>query len=268
MLDEAAFDDALEQDPDAAMTMLVDMGKATDEKLRAAARRLAGKIVIDVGRRAVPRNTGVSRLRAVPADRGGELDLDASMPELLDARAEGRGPITENMVARHWGRPQLALCLVIDASGSMTGSRLAAAALTAAACAWRAPDDHAVLSFARSVDVLRSIRSERPTGPLVDAILALRGHGVTALGTALRAASDQLQMTRAQRRVVVLLSDCRATDDEDPVPFGIGIPELLILAPADDTDQAEDFARRTGARWAPMHGAAGAPAALAELLGP
>ena len=52
---------------------------------------------------------------------------------------------------RDWGRPDLALCLLVDASGSMSGSRLATAAVTAAACSWRAPGEYAVVSFARTV---------------------------------------------------------------------------------------------------------------------
>jgi Mg-chelatase subunit ChlD len=267
VLDENAFDNAFAEDPDATVAMLVDMGSATDERLRATARALAGKIVLDAGRRGVPGASGVGKLRRVPAEYGGELDLDASLPSLLDARAARRTPSVDDLVARTWGRPELALCLLVDTSGSMTGARLAAAALTAGACSWRAPSDYAVLSFSREVRVLRSMHSHlRPAG-VVDSVLALQGHGVTALGTALRAACDQLEQSTAARRVVVLLSDCRATDEEDPLPSARRVPELLVLAPAEDCDQAAQFASSAGARWAPLSGAAAAPTALATLLG-
>lgn len=243
------------------------MGRATDAKLRAAARRLAAKIVLDRTRGAVPRARGVSRLRSVRADVGGDLDLDASMDAVLAAHAEKVAPQLEDLIARHWGRPQLAVCLVVDRSGSMGGARLAAAALTAAACAWRAPGDHAVLAFARDVQVLRPMDSVRPGGDVVDSVLGLRGHGVTALADALGAAAEQLSRSRAERRVVVLLSDCRATDDRDPVPIAAQLPELLVLAPAEDAEQAEAFARASGARWASLSGPSAAPAVLAELLG-
>ncbi|MGZ4560414.1 MAG: hypothetical protein ACXVXJ_05475, partial [Mycobacteriaceae bacterium] len=62
------------------------------------------------------------------------------------------------------------------------------------------------------------------------------------------------------------LSDCRATDEEDPVAVAALIPELVVLAPADDSEQAAEFARRCGARWAPLKGVADTPAVLAELL--
>ncbi|RZT86842.1 Mg-chelatase subunit ChlD [Pseudonocardia sediminis] len=266
MLDAEAFDAALKESPDTTLALMADMARATDEKLRAAARRLAGRIMLDTARSGPPRERGIGRLRPVPADRGGDLDLDASLGTVAEARAAGRVPALDELTARAWARPGLAVCLLVDASGSMGGTRLAAAALAAAACAWRAPGEHAVLSFAKEVTVLRSLHSTRAPAAVVDDVLGLRGHGVTGLAGALRAAGEQLSRTRAARKVVVLLSDCRATDDQDPLPAAARLPELLVLAPAEDTEQAEDLTRRTGGRWAPIAGAADAASALTELL--
>ncbi|WP_370589027.1 VWA domain-containing protein [Pseudonocardia sp. C8] len=267
VLDADAFDAALAERPDETLELLVEMTRATDTALRTAARRLAGRVVLDIGRSGRVTRRGIGRLRAVPADRGGDLDLDASLGAVADARAARRPLGLDELTARTWARPALALCLVVDASGSMNGSRLATAALTAAACAFRAPGDHAVLSFAAETQVLRDMDSGRPASAVVDRVLGLRGHGVTALAGALRAAAAQLERTRAQRKVVVLLSDCRATDDQDPVPVARRIPELVVLAPGDDAEQAADLAARAGARWAPVAGPSDAPEALVSLLG-
>ncbi len=101
---------------------------------------------------------------------------------------------------------------------------------------------------------------------MVNDVLALRGHGVTALAGALRAAARELGGSSAARRVTVLLSDCRATDEEDPVPAARLLDELVVLAPAGDVDQAAAFAARVGARWAALRSAADAPAALRSVL--
>ena len=101
---------------------------------------------------------------------------------------------------------------------------------------------------------------------VVNGLLGLRGHGMTAVAAALRTASEQLGAARATRRVTVLLSDCRATDGEDPVPAASAQEELLILAPAEDSAEAEQLARQAGARLAIVASAADAPAALASLL--
>ena len=265
-IDEAALDAALRADAGKTLEMLADMTVATDERMRAAARRLAGKIVLDRARAGRARARGTSKLREIAADRGGDLDLDRSMEAIAEARAGGRMPALDELVARDWGRPELAVCLLVDASGSMSGARLAEAALTAAACSWRAPIEFAVLSFAREVRVHRALTAHVGAATLVEQLLGLRGHGVTALAAALRAGGAQLAGARSGRRITILLSDCRATDEQDPVPAGAALDELMVMAPADDCVEAKEFAAATGARLETMADAADAPAALARLL--
>jgi Mg-chelatase subunit ChlD len=265
-LDEAALAAALHDDEGRALHLLADLTTATDERLREHARRLAGRILLDRARAGVARRTGAARLRAVAADHGGDLDLDLSMEGIGAARAAGRAPHLQELVARDWGRPDLALCLLVDASGSMTGERLAAAAITAAACTWRAPAELAVVSFAREIRVHRALTGRSAPERVVGELLALRGHGLTAVAGALRAGADQLTTARAARRVTVLLSDCRATDDQDPLPAARAHSELLVIAPADDPAAAEALAVAAGARLATIASADEAPRALARLL--
>ena len=266
MLDERALDRALSADPDATLAMVADLVHATDESLRAQARRLAARLVIDRSRTGRPVRTGTARPRLVPASQGGDLDVDASLEGIVTARGEHRPADLDDLTARDWGRQDLAVCLLVDASGSMSGERLAVSATVTAACALRAPSQHAVLAFAGDVRTLRPLHGVEPAATVVDRVLALRGHGVTRLADALRAASAALASARAQRRVVVLLSDCRHTD-EDPLPVARTVSELVVLAPRDDAEQAEAFAAATGARWAELSGADSAPALLRELLG-
>jgi Mg-chelatase subunit ChlD len=257
---------ALAADPDGTLAMVADLVHATDESLRAQARRLAARLVIDRSRSGRPVRSGTARPRLVPAGRGGDLDVDASMDGIVTAHGERRPADLDELTARDWGRQDVAVCLLVDASGSMSGERLAVAATVTAACALRAPAQHAVLAFAGDVRALRTLHAGDPAATVVDRVLALRGHGVTRLADALRAASAELAGARAQRRVVVLLSDCRHTD-EDPVPVARTVPELVVLAPRDDAEQAHAFAAAAGARCAELAGADSAPGLLRELLG-
>jgi Mg-chelatase subunit ChlD len=100
----------------------------------------------------------------------------------------------------------------------------------------------------------------------VDRVLGLRGHGVTGLAGALRFGAEALADARAARRVVVLLSDCRATDGEDPVASAASIPDLIVVAPRDDGAEAAALAAAAGAKCATLDSLDGAVALLNELL--
>src|SRR4029077_11258176 len=115
--------------------------------------------------------------------------------------------------------------------------------------ALRAPQEHAILSFAATVEVIKPLASDTAPAVMAGRLLGLRGHGVTRLADALRAAHEQLAQARARRRVVILLSDCRSTDEDDTLECACRLPELIILAPADDHDQAAQLAGLYGARW-------------------
>jgi len=195
--------------------------------------------------------SGISRLRPVRGAADGDLDIDASIEGVSAAR-----PVAlDDLTTVHWARAQTAFAVVVDRSGSMSGARLAAAATVAAACALRAPREHAVLSFAASVDLIRPLASEIVPAVVAEWLLRLRGHGVTRLSDALTAAREQLAHARARRRVVILLSDCRSTDD-DTLEVARTLPELIILAPRPITSKPPSSrtwrahaGRRSRTRW-------------------
>src|SRR5262249_53402935 len=141
-----------------------------------------------------------------------------------------------------------------------------AAATVAAACALRAPQEHAVLSFAATVDVIRPLASDITPAAVAERLLGLRGHGVTRLADALKAPGEQLAPAQAPPPGVLLLSDCRGTDEADTLETARSLPELIILAPADDHEQAAQLAGLSGARWAPLGHPLDAAAALDRLL--
>ena len=265
VLDEQAMSQALAEDP-AAFELLAAMTTATDERLRAAAIRLSSRIVLERARAGRASMRGVSRLRPARGATDGDLDIDASVEGVSAARTEARPVGHEDLTTVHWARPRTAFVVVVDRSGSMSGPRLAAAATVAAACALRAPDEHAVLSFAATVDVLRPLVSDVPPAAVAERLLRLRGHGVTRLADALKAAREQLAQARARRRVVILLSDCRSTDEDDTLEIACRLPELIILAPADDHEQAAQLAGLSGARWGLIAHPLDAAAVLDRLL--
>ena len=78
-LDEAAFNDLLRTDADAAVALLADLGAATDPQLRAQARRLAARLFVRAGRLGAGTGRGYRRLSPGRAGGEGDLDLDLTL---------------------------------------------------------------------------------------------------------------------------------------------------------------------------------------------
>ena len=266
-IDDDALADLVDEDPDHAMSLLAQMRGATDQKLAALAARLAGRLVLDVAKAGPVQARGVGAMASSPADRvAGDLDLDASLDGLVYARATGELIDAGDLRVRHWTQPATALALVIDRSGSMSGKRLATAAVAAAACAHRAPVDWSVLAFADRVIAVKSQDDSRSSLAVVDDLLRLRGQGTTDLAGALTAAARQLDRSRAKRRVTILMSDCRATTGADAIPVARGLDELCVIAPTDDVDDAAEFAKAVGAQLATVDEPTDIPAAFLKVL--
>lgn len=261
-LDEDAVDESMRDDPDETLALMADLVGATDQKLRDLAKRLAGRLFLDVARRGPVRPRGVGLLRDVSyTPDGGDLDIDASMEAIVEGRA---GAIdAERLRLRGWVKPGTALCLLVDRSGSMGGKPLATAAVAAAAVASRSPQDYSVLAFGKDVVVAKAQTTPKPGELVVTDVLSLRGFGTTDLAGALRIAADQLARSRAGRKVTVVLSDCRATVDGDPVAAAAGLDEVVVIAPESDDEEARAFAARVGARITTVSG----PSQVAEALG-
>ncbi len=252
-LDLTAFDAAVAEDPEAAAAMLADMAVATDRQLRAAARRLAGRVFIRLGRVGPARSRGTRRL-GPSRSPDGDLDLDRT----LDGWSPGpsRSPQPEDIITRTWTARRRAVCLVVDISGSMQGLAVALAAVAAAGVVVANENgpltlQPSVLAFGVGVRVLQAQGVRRPPEQLLSDLVALRGHGTTDLAAGLRAASKQLAGAVADERLVVLLSDCLHTAGDDPATALGGIDRLHVLVPlggAEAEAAAAALAARGGGR--------------------
>ena len=267
-LDESAVDDAMDDDPDAMLALLADLTGATDPKLRDLAKRLAGRLFLDVAKRGPIRPRGIGKMATLPyRPDAGDIDLDASMSAIVESRAARSAIDPEELKVRTWVRPGTAIALCVDRSGSMGGEPLATSAVATAAVAWRSPEDYSVITFGKDVVVVKSQESSKGSELVVNDVLALRGFGTTDLAGALRTANEQLSRSRAGRRIAVVLSDCRATVEGDVAAAARSLDEVVIIAPAEDDLEARALAAQIGARVATVAGPSDVPAALQSVLG-
>ena len=266
-IDEAALNEQLDADPDATLATLARMTSATDEALRALAKRLAGQLFLDLTRDHRADDVGIGRIASTRYRPEGDLDLDGSLDALLDARSRDEVVDPEQLRVHTWTAPATAWCLLIDRSGSMHGEPVATAAMAAAAVVQRAQPEVAVLSFGREVVACTAMWEHHDPDDVVDRVLALRGHGTTDIAGALAAAREQLEAASAPRRVVILLSDCRATEPGDVHAAARSVDELVIIAPEGDSDEAAELAESVGARWTTAQGPSSVAAAIDRVLG-
>jgi Mg-chelatase subunit ChlD len=249
-----------------AMETLIAMSRAAEDDMRALARRLAGRVVVQFAQAPSVGKGGIGKLHTVPFRTGMDIDLDRSLDALVEARATSGAPSADALVGQAWTRRATSVCLLVDRSGSMGGGRVLAAVLAAAAIAQRTEDDYSVLAFADDVLVLKGQRDQRTPEAVVDDLLTLVGYGMTDMALALRAARDQLALSSAQRRVVVLLSDGRATCGDDPLPEAAQFDELHVLSPAGENPDARLLAQAGRGRYQEVTGPLDVPSALSALM--
>ena len=270
-LDQDAIAALLATDPDAAAALLADLSQATDAALAAVARRLAARVFIQLGGGGRRSARGPKRIRSVL--RGdGDIDLDRTVDRLSGAWP----PPADDVVTRMWQAHRRSVCLLVDSSGSMSGLALAMAAVATASVLLAADArlDTGALAFSGSVTVLQPPGHRDQPELTVRRLLGLRGHGLTDLAAALRAAAAQLAGLSSAERCVVLLSDCLSTTGGDPASALAGIDRLDVLCPQpvsrepdpQSLQAAERLARLGGGVSQPVRTLAEIPAALTKLL--
>ncbi|MGH9023303.1 MAG: AAA family ATPase [Acidimicrobiia bacterium] len=251
-LDEAAFEQLWQEDPEAALDLLTDMANATDVELRRAARRLAARVFVRLAAKGASRSRGVRRLRSDVRHDLGDLDIDRTLERTGGLRPRR----ADELVVRRWEAHTRSICLLIDRSGSMRGRAVAIAAVAAASTLIAAGEkgDCSVIAFSNDAIVLQGQGMSRPIMEIVGDVVSLRGKGMTDLAYALRVGARQLSRSNGSERIVLLLSDCLSTAGEDPLEALAGIDRLHVLGTAPDPDAesirwSEELARRGGGRY-------------------
>lgn len=270
-LDAEALADELDHDLDEAMAMIMDMARATDRDLRAKARALAARLLIPLPRSGGEDRSGGVATMATVSGAGLDLDIDATVERF------GERPRLEadDLRWRAWRRPAAAYILVVDASGSVTGTPLATAVMTAAALAGRLDpgDELAVVAFWSRAVVLRDVASPAAPAQVLDRLFDLRSGDTTDLALGIRTALGQAARARARRREVLVLTDGQANEGSDPetaaATAGAAGARLHVLALSEESDARAtcvDLAGRGGGRAAPLVRPSQAAEAIATVL--
>ncbi len=203
-----------------------------DPVLKAEAVRLAARAVIRRACRLVgPMRISKHRRYSVMRDPAmGELSVERTLENVTGKAAPEAGDwIVSNREEHERG-----VCLMMDASLSMSGRNLALAALAAAVLALKIPEgDLAVVAFDSMARVVTRLGQLRRAHDVVEGILRLPARGYTNLEDALETGSRELNRCKHARRTGVLVTDGVYTVGGDPSAWASRFPRLHVLMTQD-----------------------------------
>jgi MoxR-like ATPase/Mg-chelatase subunit ChlD len=254
-----------------ALELLGDLVALGDNRrLRELARRLAGEIIIETARRDVAGRAGRGRLTSVRFSGDCcELDLERT----LEALAGDPFPKDDDFFVFERRDRSRSYALMLDISGSMTGSKIFNAALALASVAIRVRDAPvSVIAFWHDAAVLKPLSAPMDLEPLLDRLLSLNGRGLTDVGTALEAALGELGASSTQEKVAILFSDGMQNAGRPAEELAPAFDTLHVVGTGEASDaesraRCEQLAALGHGRCAMVHEVGSIGGAITQCLG-
>jgi len=167
-----------------------------------------------------------------------------------------RTPIEEILpvsldVDKKQDQPSLALALVIDKSGSMSGSKieLAKSAANASVELLSKEDEIGVITFDGSYHWVVPLQARRDPRDITETILTIQAGGGTSIYPALEQAYQALSRSRARLKHVILMTDGQSNDgDYASLCSRMAQEKITVSTVAIGTDAAFDLLRNI-AEW-------------------
>lgn len=156
----------------------------------------------------------------------GEVDVE----ETLDRIAEiGHRDPSAIVLERREPR-RMAVALMLDASLSMSGDKLAIATAAIAVLAFRLKTvDYLLITFNDAPKVVKRIDQASSLDDLVSMLLDFNATGYTNIDGALRKGKEELQRSRTRNQVGILVTDGNYTVGDDPVDAASAYKRLFVV---------------------------------------
>ncbi|RLG47115.1 MAG: hypothetical protein DRO06_03330 [Thermoproteota archaeon] len=225
-----ALIEAVERDPMAGVALYRQIRWQMREDLRRVFRSVLVKSILR-GTALVRRGRARGRTRyAGEYEPGDDFDLEATIERLLESGKRPSELSYEDVVAIKRGRKVESAVLILDTSGSMSGKKIATAAvLTAVTANLLSGGEVAVIAFNTEPVVLKGADEEVNVEELVGEILDLSPVGYTNLRAALEMAASEAGRMKSRRRVFILVTDGLYNVGGDPRPAASRLRGLRIF---------------------------------------
>ncbi len=195
-----------------------------------------------------------------------DIDVDATLESWLSGALRDPGEI--RVVTR--SRGERAYVLMVDRSFSMSGFKIFAASVAAAALALATPNqlDYGVLAFNTTVTWVKRVGEYVDREEVVSRILELEAEGYTDIYTALMEARREILGRGYKKCIGVLMTDGEWTAGPNPLRAARLYDELhVLILPSRWTNFAATLARVGGGRYSMVTSLREIPRAVGSLVG-
>ncbi len=213
--------------------------RAKDPSLIRAAKRIAIRAIIDrtlqeLGPTRMPM---VRKMMDYAPGIEGEIDLSGTLDNISSPGAvDARHIIMERKELK-----RIACVLIIDASLSMTGEKLAMATSSIAVLAQRLRGiEYAVVLFENRANVIKKMDRDVDIEKLIGDLLDLNAMGYTNIEEGLKAGLAQLEKAKTTNRIGIIITDGNYTMGHDPRQFASVFPRLHVMM-TNGLDAREDI---------------------------
>lgn len=198
------------------------------------------------------------------------VDADIDIESTLENLVESAQLRPEDIVVERRNPRKLSVALMLDASLSMSGDKLAIATAAIAVIALRLRMvDYLVVTFNDRPKVVKRLDDEKNLDDLLASLLDFTASGYTNIEEALRKGAEELSRADTKNQVGVLITDGNYTVGKDPSGPASSFRKLfVIMTKSHDcrADVCEDAARSGKGRMYPVSGFDEIPRVLYNVL--
>lgn len=157
-----------------------------------------------------------------------EIDLDSTFEQIL-----GKKEIwPEDIIIETRDKKTMSCALMVDTSLSMTGEKLAVAAVGAAVLAIKLKtDNYALITFESTAKLLKGIGQRKDVGSVIGDLLETPAMGYTNMEDGLKKGLNELNKAKTKERFGVIITDGNCTTGYDPEKIAAKYPKLYVIMP-------------------------------------
>ncbi len=159
--------------------------------------------------------------------QGDEIALDKTVESLTESRSMSY----DNIFVLDRKKRKRAAILIMDASGSMQGTKLSMAAVAVGSLAMNldGEDEYGIVLFSERVNLLKRIDQAMHIDRVISQVLDILPEGRTNLCLGLSAGLREIQRSRVEQRIGILLTDGWQNLGHDPIALAAKFPQLHVI---------------------------------------